>query len=194
MHPVSSTSWHAYQALEDEKLRLISTLKSGDRLLFVKAQNDLSSIATVRAALALGKTAGLVDAALFDEYRRSSETQTTGDGRILCSSKSVPGPGIICFTSGSTGSAKGILRSVDSWINTYDLQRRTLKQERAASVLIFGNISHSLHFYAAMEALDREVVPNILTSFTPKKVIDACVQVRPEILYATPSHLSLIHI
>ena len=68
MHPVSSTSWHAYQALEDQKQRLISTLKSGDRLLFVKAQNDLSSIATVRAALALGKTAGLVDAALFNKF------------------------------------------------------------------------------------------------------------------------------
>ena len=192
MHPVSSTSWHAYQALEDQKQRLISTLKSGDRLLFVKAQNDLSSIATVRAALALGKTAGLVDAALFNEFKRSSETQTTGYSRILCSSKSAPGPGIICFTSGSTGSAKGILRSVDSWENTYDLQRRTLEQERTASVLILGNIAHSLHFYAAMEALDREVVPKILTSFTPKKVIDACVQIRPEILYATPSHIALI--
>ena len=192
MHPVSSTSWHAYQALEDEKQRLISELKSGDRLLLVKAQNNLNSVATVRAALALGKSAGLIDPALFSEFQRSGETQTTDNAEILCSTKAVPGPGIVCFTSGSTGSAKGIERSVESWINTYDLQRRTLNQELDASVLILGNIAHSLHFYAAMEALDREVVPNILSSFTPKRVIDACVHGRPEILYATPSHIGLI--
>ena len=95
MHPVSSTSWHAYQALEDEKQRLISELKSGDRLLLVKAQNNLNSVATVRAALALGKSAGLVDPALFSEFQRSGETKTTDNAEILCSTKAVPGPGIV---------------------------------------------------------------------------------------------------
>lgn len=192
MHSVAGTSWRAYQALEDEKRRLITELNSGERMLLVKARNDLGTVATVRAALAMGKSAGLVDDSVFAQHRGAGETRTIGGDEILISDKPVSGPNIVCFTSGSTGSAKGILRSIDSWIQTYDVQRRTLNHGRTASVLVFGNLAHSLHFYGAMEALDREVVPTVLSSFSPKQVIDACRRDRPEILYATPSHLGLI--
>ena len=192
MHSVADTSWRSYQALEDEQRRLVAGLNSSDRLLLIKARNDLRAIATVRAALALGNSVGLADEAVFSQLRSTGDLRTVSGGEFLRSDKTVPGPNIVCFTSGSTGVAKGILRSIDSWINTYNLQRRTLKHEQSAAVLVFGNLAHSLHFYGAMEALDREVVPTVLASFTPKQVIDACLRDRPEILYATPSHLGLI--
>lgn len=192
MRSIADISWQAFQALEDEKRRLILGLDTKDKPLLFKAHNDLDTIATVRAALSLEKSAGLVDEAVLAQLQATNETRTLCGGDLLCLDTAVPGPNLLCFTSGSTGLAKGILRSADSWTHTYEVQRQTLNHGMNASVLIFGSIAHSLHFYGAMEALDRGVVPTILASFTPKQVLDACARDRPEILYATPSHLGLI--
>lgn len=192
MRSIADTSWQAFQALEDEKRCLILGLNTRDKPLLFKAHNDLDSIAAVRAALALEKSAGLVDETVMAQLQETGDVSAFCGGDILCLDAEVPGPNLLCFTSGSTGSAKGILRSADSWTNTYAVQRQTLNHGMNASVLIFGSIAHSLHFYGAMEALDRCVVPTVLASFTPKQVIDACARDRPQILYATPSHLGLI--
>jgi len=192
MRSSANTSWQTFQALEDEKRRLILGLNTGDRPLLFKAHNDLDTAAAVRAALGLEKSAGLIDETVLAQLQETGDTRAFCGGDILCLDTEVPGPNLLCFTSGSTGSAKGILRSADSWTHTYEVQRQTLNHGMNASVLIFGSIAHSLHFYGAMEALDRGVVPTILASFTPKQVLDVCARDRPEILYATPSHLGLI--
>jgi long-chain acyl-CoA synthetase len=43
-----------------------------------------------------------------------------------------------------------------------------------------------------MEALDRGVVPTVLEKFSPRQVVDRCLTLGLEMIYATPAHLNLM--
>lgn len=99
---------------------------------------------------------------------------------------------IICLTSGSTGGAKAILRSSQSWIESFAVQRHLLHYSNDAPVIIIGSIEHSLHLFGAIEAVERGVSPAFLKIFSPKEFFKLAEAVKPALLYATPSQLDLL--
>ncbi len=183
--------WSEYVQLEDGKREALRKLERTDELLLVAARNDLETLALFRAALLEDRAIGIATKDVLNELD-SARVQVGSDQLFVLKDKEVPGPRLACFTSGSTGNAKGILRTYDSWLRTYELQRKLLDCRRDAPVLILGNLAHSMHLYGAMEAFDRQVVPRVLRKFSSKLAVSACSSSRAEIIYATPVHLNLI--
>ena len=180
-----------YAKLEDDGIRVFRTPELDKKLILIRARNDLPTLALLRMAVALGRTAGLAEKDVVDQL--ACTPVAAADGQLLVAGETVSSqPKLVCFTSGSSGKAKGILRSYDSWLRTFELQRKMLRYQPDAGVLIPGNLAHSLHLFGAMEALERGVVPIVLETFSVKDFIDKSRDHRPQILYAAPAHLSLI--
>lgn len=99
---------------------------------------------------------------------------------------------LICFTAGSNGKPKAVLRSYKSWIASFDMQKELLHYSPNALSMIVGNCSHSLHFFGLMESLYRDVTPLVLKSFSPKLFFKSAQHHNPQILYVTPAHLGLL--
>lgn len=178
-----------FSELQRAQHHMVRSLGSGDGLLLVRAQNDLTTLALFRAALDLSRTVGVVDQTVLaglDGIAPSTDRLLEAP-TIECN-----GEGLVCFTSGSSGKAKAILRSPESWQRTYALQRDLLGYASDARALILGNLAHSMHLYGAMECLDRRSVPVILKTFSPRAALDHCRRSRTQIVYATPAHLNLI--
>lgn len=180
-----------YAKLEDDERRGLRALDLTDKLLIIEARNDVRALATLRAAVLSGRPVAIVERSVLDQLNCTPATSGR-EGLLVTETAGVAGARLVCFTSGSSGKAKGILRSYESWLRTFELQRNTLSYNANASVLIVGNLAHSLHLYGAMEALDRGVVPIILDKFSPRQVADACRTFALEMIYATPAHLNLM--
>lgn len=100
--------------------------------------------------------------------------------------------GLICFTGGSSGGVKAILRSFASWQESFVIQQRLLETDPHARVLILGSLSHSLHLFGALEALSREVIPQIMPKFSARVFFNRCREFQPNIIYATPTLINLL--
>ena len=99
---------------------------------------------------------------------------------------------LICFTAGSNGRPKAIIRSYESWINSFKVQQETIQYPSNTLSMIVGQCSHSLHFFGLMESLYRNMHPVVLDPFTPKKFFTTCENTLPKLLYITPVHLGLL--
>ncbi len=180
-----------YAKLEDRERRLVGALELENTLLLVEAREPLRAVAAARAAVLRSGVVGVARRAVLDQVN-AVPVPTAGGHLFRVEAAGLAGPRLVCFTSGSSGRAKGILRSYESWRRTFILQRESLKYKENTSVLILGDLAHSLHLYGAMEALDRGVAPAILESFSPKLAIDTCRASSLEMMYATPAHLNLL--
>lgn len=184
-------SFAEFSELQRAQHDLIRSLGPDNALLLVRAQNDLTTLALFRAALDLSRTVGVVDDTVFTRLGKVEPAAGT-DRLYAARNLGARGAGLVCFTSGSSGNAKAILRSPESWRRTYAVQRDLLGHGRDARALILGNLAHSMHLYGAMECLDRKSVPVVLKTFSPRAAIDRCRSSRAQIVYATPAHLNLI--
>ena len=99
---------------------------------------------------------------------------------------------LICFSSNSSGNPKAVLRTFTSWIHSFNIQQHLLDYPRDSSSLIIGSLSHSLHFFALLESFHRKLIPNILPVFSAKRFFEACNSSQPNIVYATPPHISIL--
>ncbi|MDG1761436.1 MAG: AMP-binding protein [Flavobacteriaceae bacterium] len=99
---------------------------------------------------------------------------------------------LICFTAGSNGRFKAIVRSYESWVNSFKIQQEIIQYPSNTKSLIVGDCSHSLHFFGLLESLYRNVEPIVLASFSTKKFFAACNKELPQLLYITPVHLGLL--
>jgi len=181
----------SYAKLEDEERRMVRGMDLADKLLLIEARNNLHTLAQFRAAVRSGRPAAIVERSVLDTLD-AMPVASGREGQLAVEALGLAGEKLVCFTSGSSGSPKGILRTYDSWRRTFETQHKTIKCKENASVLIIGNLAHSLHLYGAMEALDRGVVPTILDKLSPKHVLDTCRTLGLEIIYATPAHLNLL--
>ncbi len=180
-----------FAKLEGIERRRVGALRRGDTLLLIEARNTVRVLALFRAAVLSGRPAAIVERSVLDQL----DVIPVLSGReslFIMAAVGLEGAKLVCFTSGSSGTAKGILRSYESWLRTFEVQRNTLNYSANASVLILGNLAHSLHLYGAMEALDRGVLPTVLEKFSPKQVVDWCRSLGVEMIYATPAHLNLM--
>ena len=99
---------------------------------------------------------------------------------------------LVCFTAGSNGHPKAIVRSYQSWVNSFNIQKELLRYTSNALSMIVGQCSHSLHFFGLMESLYRNVIPLVLPTFSPKFFFESANSHQPHILYVTPAHLGLL--
>ena len=171
--------------------KAFAPITGDERPVLIENRNDRHTIALLKAALDVGLTAGIIETADL----RTLDTQSgPAEGTHLLNkcARLSDGPGLVCFTSGSTGSPKGIMRSLDSWVQSFAVQWRATAFDRRAAVTIIGNLSHSMHSYAAIEALERDIVPSVLGGFSPEAALKALVADEAGILHATPAHLLMI--
>lgn len=180
-----------FSELQRAQQDIVRSCGSADDLLLVRTQNDLATLALYRVALDLCRTVGVVDDAVLAGLDGVDATAASDQLHVVRNIEA-EGPGLVCFTSGSSGNAKAILRTPESWRCTYALQRDLLGYGSDACALILGNLAHSMHLYGAMECLDRHTVPVVLKRFTPRAALEHCRSSKAQIVYATPAHLNLI--
>lgn len=163
----------------------------GNALFLVLARNDMATLAILRSALTHGRSIGVVGEATLGTLDCTPVRQYS-DRLHTLNGVSVPGRRVVCFTSGSTGEAKGILRTLTSWRRTFDVQRRVFSVTAETTPVIIGSLEHSLHLYGAVEAMDRGVTPLVMPRFVPKHFADLCGRHKKLLIYATPSHINLM--
>lgn len=97
------------------------------------------------------------------------------------------------FTSGSSGTPKGFVRTHGSWLDSFQLSAHTFAMSRNNRIVLSGGLTHSLHLYGAVCGLaaGHEVV--LMPRFDPRAVLTELA--RPPsgaALYATPTQLHYI--
>jgi len=97
------------------------------------------------------------------------------------------------FTSGSSGTPKGYVRTHGSWLESFKLSSSVFGISPERRVVISGQLTHSLHLYGAVCGLagGQEVV--LLPRFDPRAVLAALGTAGMDgVLYATPTQLHLL--
>ncbi|WP_299819677.1 class I adenylate-forming enzyme family protein [uncultured Roseibium sp.] len=97
------------------------------------------------------------------------------------------------FTSGSSGTPKGYVRSHGSWLESFKLSTRAFGMAGSARIVLPGRLTHSLHLYGAVCGLasGQEVV--LMPRFDPRTVLAELGGAKSEAaLYATPTQLHFL--
>lgn len=125
-------------------------------------------------------------AALLDCIRSGSGIHASHDDPPI---RAVAGAGavVMCQTSGSGGRSKTILRSQQSWIASFHVNRQAFALGPADRYAVLGALGHSLALYGATEALHLGAALDVLAGDSPRSQLD---QLRDcTVLYATPTQL-----
>ena len=116
-----------------------------------------------------------------------------GAFRIGGAGELAAGPG--CFetlTSGSSGVARRILRSVASWQASFAVNGALFGIGPGVRVAVLGRLVHSLALYGAVEALSLGAELHLLDDLRPDRQRAALASRRVDLLYATPAQLRLL--
>ncbi|MDD7911704.1 AMP-binding protein [Pseudovibrio exalbescens] len=95
----------------------------------------------------------------------------------------------IGFTSGTTGVAKGYMRSHGSWLHSFQIIEELLGFNETDRVLIPGPLAHSLHLFGAVHALHAGASVYAQSAFHPRRSLEMLRQGRCTFAYATPTQL-----
>ncbi|WP_286885681.1 class I adenylate-forming enzyme family protein [Aneurinibacillus sp. UBA3580] len=93
----------------------------------------------------------------------------------------------IGFTSGTTGTPKGFMRTWNSWKQSFRLSDAMIDWARVQTVLIPGPLESSLFLYGALHALYRGKTVQLLS---PEQLTNRSVYSADAVLYAVPSMLA----
>ncbi|MBN9673024.1 AMP-binding protein [Roseibium aggregatum] len=97
------------------------------------------------------------------------------------------------FTSGTTGTPKGYVRSHGSWLHSFSLSDKEFAAPDADCVVLPGRLTHSLHLYGAVYGLCRGLTVAIAPRFDPRRVLsDLDSAETGSILFATPTQLHFL--
>ena len=96
-------------------------------------------------------------------------------------------PQFECLSSGTTGTARRIQRSHQSWINSFKVNASLMQIRIEDSYAIIGKLSHSLPLYAAMEACHLGADVHLLGELRPDRQLDAMARLGTTMLYLTPT-------
>lgn len=91
------------------------------------------------------------------------------------------------FTSGSTGAAKGFVRSQKSWLESFYSDQQLFQFSDDDVFVIPGSLSHSLPLYGAIRGLYQGGTVYLAPRFRPDRIIRDCADVQATIIYATPT-------
>ncbi|NIZ12534.1 AMP-binding protein [Phaeobacter sp. HF9A] len=99
---------------------------------------------------------------------------------------------LYCQSSGSTGYAKTIRRSPESWIRSFEQDRDLFALKGADTYATLGSLSHSLTLFAAVAACHIGADLAMLGGATPRSQLAQLRALEASILYATPAQLRLL--
>ncbi len=97
-------------------------------------------------------------------------------------------PFYLGFTSGSTGSPKGFIRSHLSWMESFTCTRLEFGIGASDHVLIPGPLLHSHFLYGAMSTLSIGGTLHILEKFSPEQTLTALAEHAVSVVYVVPRH------
>lgn len=101
-------------------------------------------------------------------------------------------PFYVGFTSGTTATAKGVIRSHRSWLNSFSASHIEFGTQAADRILVPGSLVHSLSLYAALESLNAGATLYLLPQFSAKAA-STCLQTHAiTTLIAVPTLLKSI--
>lgn len=116
-----------------------------------------------------------------------------GAFRIGGAGELAAGPGSFeTLTSGSSGVARRILRSVASWQASFAVNGALFGIGPGVRVAILGRLVHSLALYGAVEALSLGAELHLLDDLRPDRQRLALAEREVALLYATPAQLRLM--
>ncbi|OAB40442.1 AMP-binding protein [Paenibacillus antarcticus] len=93
----------------------------------------------------------------------------------------------IGFTSGTTGTPKGYLRTHVSWMNSFEATSEAFQLNNMEHVLAPGPFVHSLSLFAIMQSLYRGATFHISKDFNAKNVLQLCKQIPDMIVFVVPT-------
>ncbi|MEC0094077.1 AMP-binding protein [Paenibacillus macquariensis] len=93
----------------------------------------------------------------------------------------------IGFTSGTTGTPKGYMRTHLSWLNSFKSTSEAFQLNNMTHVLAPGPFVHSLSLFAIMQSLYTGATFHIVKDFNASKVLQLCKQIPEMILYVVPT-------
>lgn len=96
------------------------------------------------------------------------------------------------FTSGTTGQAKGVVRSHRSWVSSFIASQIEFGTNATDRILVPGSLVHSLSLYAVLEGLNAGATICLLPQFSPKVVLDCLQTDAITVLVAVPTWLGTI--
>ena len=101
-------------------------------------------------------------------------------------------PSFIVQTGGTTGSSKQILRSQNTWIRSFKINRKKWQISDCDSYGILGDLSHSISLYGLLEGLYLGTDVNLLRENLPQSQLAVIADREISVLYATPIQLQLL--
>lgn len=94
------------------------------------------------------------------------------------------------LTSGSSGAPRRILRSMESWIASFEVNARLFGIGQGRRVAVLGDLAQSLALYGALEALHLGAEVVLLGGMRPDRQARALAGA--PVIYATPAQLRLL--
>jgi long-chain acyl-CoA synthetase len=94
------------------------------------------------------------------------------------------------LTSGSSGTARRILRNMTSWIASFEVNAQLFGIGAGVQVAVLGDLQHSLSLYGAVEGLHLGARVQVLHGLPPARQLAALAQA--EVIYASPAQLRLL--
>ncbi|MBK3495184.1 AMP-binding protein [Viridibacillus sp. YIM B01967] len=93
----------------------------------------------------------------------------------------------IGFTSGTTGTPKGFMRSHLSWIESFYATNDAFQIKQTDHVIAPGPLVHSMTLFAAIHTLFIGATFHLIDKFSPEKVVHVLQKVENMILYVVPT-------
>ncbi|MCG7625786.1 AMP-binding protein [Epibacterium sp. Ofav1-8] len=99
---------------------------------------------------------------------------------------------LYCQSSGSTGYAKTIRRTPQSWIRSFEMDRERFGLSSADVYASLGTLSHSLTLFATVAACHMGADLAMLGERSPRRQMRELLELKVTVLYATPAQLRLL--
>ena len=165
-------------------LQKLITPSQNEFHLFDEAQRDLFLKYSI-PLLQSGYNVGVISTAIVKSL--GLKVFATTISGVYTAPHKVQKPSVLCFSSGSKNTQKGIVRSFDSWQNSFTLIQDELTAFPNATAIVLGALPYSLSLFGAMESLQRGRRPIVF----PTQELRHFAQLKfttNYLLWATPLH------
>ena len=127
-------------------------------LLFDETQHQLFlnyAVPLIQAGISVGPVSPSIVKSLGLKVEK-----TTIEG-VYTVSYEILNPSILCFSSGAKNNQKGIVRSFESWQNSFALIQNEITDYPNAKGVVVGALPYSLSLFGAVESLQRKQQPKV---------------------------------
>lgn len=91
------------------------------------------------------------------------------------------------FTSGTTGTPKGFIRTHSSWARSFEATRDAFELTHMEHIMAPGPLVHSLSLFALMQSLSSGATFHMVQQFNAREVLELCGKFPRMILFVVPT-------